>query len=136
MRNIITSVFLLLFALTVSAQKSNIVLVAGNAGDTLLQSATLSKVADITSKDDVKVSVQVYIDKLTGTPRCGVTLYESIDGEYFVSTGVTANYAGTADTTFILTDTGFAGNYLKAVITTTSSAGKAKYKVNAKTSIK
>lgn len=136
MRKLIVALVLFAVTLAASAQKANVVLVPGNASDTLHQSQTLTKVADLTSNYDQNVTVQIYVDKQTGTPRFNAALYESIDGQYWVPCGVTEYYHGTADSTLFLTDTSFNGNYLKTEIITTSSTGRAKYKVNAKSVIK
>ena len=133
MKKLFIAAVICLVAFAANAQKANIVIVPGNASDTLHESQTLTKITNVANSVDQDVTVQIFVDKQTGTPRFNVALYESIDGDHFVPCGVTEYYHGTADSTLFLTDTSFKGNYLKTEIITTSSTGRALYKVNAKT---
>lgn len=123
MKNLILAIFLFV-GLGASAQTYN-KLYTGAAGDTLVQSATLYKVIPIKDGDLQTLSVQVFSDSVSGTPGATVTLYKSLDGVNWITTGQSATYVTGVDTTFILTDTTFYGEYAKVELVGNGTTQKA-----------
>lgn len=122
MKNLI--LIMALFVASLASAQTNAKLYKGGAADTLVQSATLYKIVDIATDDVQTVSVEIHIDSVSGTPGATATLYKSLDGVNFVTTGKTATWVTGVDTTFILTDTAFYGTYCKVEIVANATAQK------------
>lgn len=99
----------------------------GNAADTLKASTTYNNILNVNSDQLQTVSVQVFVDSVSGTPNGTATLYRSVDGSHWETTGQTETWITGIDTTFILTDSSFYGAYAKVAIVTTSTAQKSFY---------
>lgn len=115
MKTILLIASLLVFSLTSNAQtwKS---LSTGSTADTLSQSETFSKTFKVVSKVVPNVSIQVFIDSISGVPGATATLYQSLDNVNWETTGVSVTYLNGSDTTFYLTKTSFLGLYGKLEI--------------------
>lgn len=100
--------------------------IALDAGDTITNTGTLSKVIGVGNKQSVQLySIQVSLDSISGTPAEAVVLAGSMDNVNY-TTITTVNWAGSAsDTTFFYTDisTGVAWKYLR-IKSTGSGTGK------------
>lgn len=129
-------IFLLLgliafFAVGINAQTETVAKNGSNfdfnldAGDTLSDnSTTLAKYINLQGKPAVQLySIQVTVDKITGTPTQAWTLDGSMDKVNWTNIS-TVNWAGTADTTFYYTDisTGVAWGYLRVLGTESGTA--------------
>lgn len=101
----------------------------GLAADTLKASTTYNNTVNIGGNDLQTVSAHVFINKVSGTPRGTATLYRSLDGVHWETTGLSKTWVSGAwsDTTFIITDTAFYGYYAKVAIVTTSATQKSNY---------
>lgn len=99
----------------------------GTSADTTLQDETISKVINVNSAKNLQVSVQIDVDSVSGTPGGTATLYESLDGVNYITTGETETWVSGVDTSFILTDATFVGAYAKIEIVANSTTQKADY---------
>lgn len=101
--------------MTANAQKWN-ALSTGSTADTLIQSATFSKTFKVISNVVPTVSIQVFVDSISGVPGATATLYQSLDNINWETTGVTVTFLNGSDTAFYMTDTSFGGLYGKLEI--------------------
>ena len=105
-----------MFSITTNAQTYK-VLSTGSTSDTLIQSATFSKVFKAQSAASVQtLAIQVFVDSISGTPGATATLYQSLDNVNWETTGVTTTFLNGSDTTFYMLDTSFHGVYGKLEI--------------------
>ena len=99
--------------------------VALDAGDTVLNTNTLSKVIGLKAKQSVQLySIQVTMDSISGTPAHTIILAGSLDNSNYTTIS-TVSWGGTAsDTTFVWTDiaTGVAWPYMRVKVTGSSSS--------------
>ena len=96
-----------------------------DAGDTILNTATLSKVISLGAKQSVQLySIQVTMDSISGTPAHTIVLAGSIDNSNYTDID-TVSWGGSAsDTTFIWTDisTGVAWPFMRVKVTGSSTS--------------
>ena len=123
MKKFLSILALALIAFTINAQSYQ-KMYQGVGADTIIASQTLSKVINVNSNNVQTVSVQILIDSVSGTPSGTATLYKSLDGTNYVTTGQSATWVSGVDSLFVLTDTSFYGVYLKTSIVTTATAQK------------
>lgn len=96
-----------------------------DAGDTILNTATLDKVVDLRQKDVVQLySFQLTLDSISGTPAHTTVLSGSMDNSTFYPVDTVAWAGSSADTTFYMTDisTGVAWKYLRFRVTGASTS--------------
>ena len=96
-----------------------------DAGDTILNTNTLSKTVGLKAKQSVQLySMQVTLDSISGTPAHTTVLAGSIDDSNY-TTITTVSWAGSSsDTTFVMTDisTGVAWPFMRVQITGSSTS--------------
>lgn len=97
----------------------------GAAKDTLVASQTIYKILNVDYKDIQTLSVHVFVDEISGATAGTATLYKSLDGVNFITTGVAVTWTSSADTLFTLTDTAFYGTYAKFEMVATGATQKA-----------
>lgn len=88
----------------------------GSTSDTLSENETFVKTFKVISVGVPTVSIQVFIDSVSGVPGATATLYQSLDNINWETTGVVVTYLNGSDTTFYMTDTSFQGLYGKLEI--------------------
>lgn len=140
-----------LFAITIltalivpkSEAQTFVRLVQGTAADTLKKSEThYTSTVNVGSANTQTVSVTVAIDSVSGTPKGTATLYQSVDGTHWNTTGSSATWKSTGttwtahDTCFILSLNPFLGSFARVGIVTTSTTQKSKYSVTLRSSNK
>ncbi len=119
------------FAFNANAQDAHIkrgevnFLVTLDAGDTILNTNTLSKVIGVVAKESVQLyTIQVTIDSLSGTPAHTIALQGSIDNSNYTAISSVSWGGTTSDTTFVWTDisTGVAWPYMRVLVTGSSTS--------------
>jgi hypothetical protein len=98
----------------------------GGTGDTIVASVSKAKTYNARSKygKSITVSFQLDVDSVSGTPSGTATLYESVDGHNFITTGESVTWSTGVDTSFVITDTTFRGAYAKIDIVPTATTQK------------
>ena len=93
--------------------------------ETVSASDSFRELFMVFSKDVATVTVQVFVDSVSGTPSGTATLYSSLDNTNWISeTSVT--WTSGVDTNFVLTDTTFYGLYGKLEVVTTGTTQSSK----------
>lgn len=96
-----------------------------DAGDTILNTNTLSKVIDVSLKQSVQLyTIQVTMDSLSGTPAHTINTQGSIDNSNWTTIDTVSWGGTTSDTTFIITDisTGIAWPFVRLLVTGSSTS--------------
>lgn len=88
------------FTLAFSAQSQRATLMPLVAGDTMVNSGTVSKVITLTSGYE-GVVIQPVLTKLSGTAAGTLVLYESLDGTNYKSTGDTLTISNSTTNTVV-----------------------------------
>lgn len=88
------------FTLAFSAQSQRATLMPLVAGDTMVNSGTVSKVITFTSGYE-GVAIQPVLTKLSGTAAGTLILYQSLDGTNYKSTGDTLNLTNVTTNTTV-----------------------------------
>lgn len=112
----------MLISLSVEAQTYKRIY-QGVGADTLIESETLSKVINVNSSGVQTVSIQVFIEEVSGSTEGTATLLQSLDGLNYEATTSTTWSTG-VDTIFSLTSTSFVGIYAKLEIVATGTTQK------------
>lgn len=124
MKKIILLLAVVLIASIATQAQTYLKLSRGTAADTLIESTTFSKSFNISAKETPTVSVQIAVDSVSGTPSGTATLYKSLDGINYETTGQAVTFTTGVDTIFTLTDTTFYGVYGRVDIVGTATTQK------------
>lgn len=120
MRKIVIILVLVGLAVTMSAQK-NLLYKKLSTAETLTDAATYTATFNFSAQDVPTIAVLCDIDSVSGTPAGTATLYQSLDGVNWTSTGQTATWSTGVDTSFAIIDTLFYGVYGKIEIVGTGT---------------
>lgn len=152
MKKFLIALSIFAVALVAPVKSQTIVrLVQGTAADTLKKSEThYTSSVNVNFANTQIVSATIAIDSVSGAPGGTATLYQSVDGLHWNTTGSTATWKCTGgayawsrhnangnttpDTSFVLSLNPILGAYVKVGIVTNSTTQKSKYFVTVKSS--